>query len=62
MKSIIVEKIVIMNGDRKELFALATPEPIPQSVCYSLTFEAHLTPWVESRDVVETLAKHQEAA
>ncbi len=51
-----------MNGDRKELFALATPEPIPQSVCYSLTFEAHLTPWVESRDVVETLAKHQEAA
>ncbi len=62
MKGLIVEKIVIMNGDRKELFALATSEPIPQSVCYSLTFEAHLTEWIEDRDAVEVLLSEQEAA
>ena len=59
MKALIVEKEIIdirqNPSPRRTDFAIATSVRIPQSVCYSLTYEAHLTPWQPDRATAETL-------
>lgn len=62
MKAVIVEKIHMdmSTGKRIDLYALATSERIPESICRSLLYEAHLTAWTPDRDAVETLQQHTE--
>ena len=50
MKTIIVEKVFFQHGKKKNLYAVATSERLPQSVCYSLTFEAYLNEWTSRPD------------
>lgn len=57
MNAMIVEKVRLMisTGERTMMYALATSERIPESLCTSLTYEAHLTPWTQDRSSVEAL-------
>ena len=61
MKTAIVEKAVIKNGTRKDFFAVATSERNQFSVRTSLTFEAHLTEWTESRELVGLIEQYLNA-
>jgi len=53
MNALLVEKetIDLRRGQqsRQTNYAVATSERIPQSVCFSLTYEAHLTQWTTDR-------------
>ena len=59
MNALIVEKETIDlrrgNQSSQTNYALATSDRIPQSVCFSLTYEAHLTKWTPDRKAVEQL-------
>jgi hypothetical protein len=57
MKSLIVEKLEIVADKRTELFAVVTPERVPQSVCASLLYEGHRTAWTTSRAEAEATQK-----
>jgi len=56
MNALIVEKTTVdlKTGASVNQFAVATSDPIPLSVAYSLTFEGYLTRWTTSRTEVET--------
>jgi hypothetical protein len=59
MNALIVEKEVIdlrrNPQPRQTHFAVATSARIPESVCFSLTYEAHLTQWQPDRAIAQTL-------
>lgn len=56
MNTLIVEKTVVERGKPNvDYYAVATSEPNPHSIMYSLTFEGHLTPWNADRGEVEAL-------
>jgi hypothetical protein len=60
MKTLIVEKTIVRGGCPAcgiDLCAVATSEPIPQTMVYSLTFEAYLTPWTSRADAENLRAK-----
>lgn len=59
MKSLIVEKTIVnlRGGERTECYAIATAEPNNYIACWSLTFEAYLTPWSSDRAGVEDLQR-----
>ena len=61
MNAMIVEKVLIENGERTELFSVVTSERVPQSVCTSLLYEGHRTAWTPSRAEVEATQKEIEA-
>ena len=52
MNAIIVEKLLIQNGARTELFAVATSDPHPLAVCWELTYESYLSEWTTDREQV----------
>jgi hypothetical protein len=54
--TIIVEKVLIQNGKKTPLFAVATSKRNCFSICESLTYEAHLTAWTPSRELAELQA------
>ena len=60
MKSTIVEKMVINNNSRTEMYAIATSVPNPFSIMTSLTYEAFLTEWNSNRRAVERLQQQIE--
>lgn len=63
MRTLIVERDLVDvrgGGTKRAQFAVACPEPNRLTDRYSLTFEAHLTPWTE-RDMVETWQREIEA-
>ena len=56
MITVIVEKTVVRGETRQDFFAVATPEKVAQSKCYSLTYEAHLTEWTPDAAAAAQLA------
>lgn len=61
MNSLIVEKAVVTQGKPNvNYYAVATSDRNPYSVLWSLTFEAHLTPWNANRVEVEALQQEIE--
>lgn len=58
MSSLIVEKVVVEHGKPNVThYAVATSARNRFSVLWSLTYEAHLTPWNTNREAVEDLQR-----